>query len=133
MAEAARHSDGVAVVAILLTQDDNHPNPELEKIGEVLSRIQLKGEEAQTAEVVRVEGLLPEDRDYLTYQGSLTSGEFQEGVIWMVLTQPLPVSSACLANMQLLHYGGPASAKVGNNCKEVAELGDRKVCRPANL
>ena len=133
MAEAARHSDGVAVVAILLTQDDNHPNPELEKIGEVLSRIQLKGEEAQTAEVVRVEGLLPEDRDYLTYQGSLTSGEFQEGVTWMVLTEALPVSSACLANMQLLHYGGPASAKVGNNCKEVAELGDRKVCRPANL
>lgn len=133
MAEAARHSGGLAVVAILLTQDDNHPNPELEKIGEVLSRIQVKGEEAQTAEVVRVEGLLPEDRDYLTYEGSLTSGEFQEGVTWVVLTQPLPVSSATLANMQLLHHGGPASARVGNNCREVQELGGRTVSRPAHL
>ena len=28
----------------------------------------MKGEEAQTAEVVDVEGLLPLKRDYLTYQ-----------------------------------------------------------------
>ena len=29
---------------------------------------QVKGEESQTAEVVNVEDLLPQDRDYLTYQ-----------------------------------------------------------------
>ena len=29
---------------------------------------QVKGEESQTAEVVNVEALLPQDRDYLTYQ-----------------------------------------------------------------
>ena len=28
----------------------------------------MKGEESQTAEVVNVEALLPQDRDYLTYQ-----------------------------------------------------------------
>ena len=28
----------------------------------------MKGEEAQTAEVVDVKGLLPQKRDYLTYQ-----------------------------------------------------------------
>ena len=73
---------------------------------------QVKGEETQTAEVVNVEGLLPKDRDYLTYQvatiililinititqGSLTTPGFTEGVTWLVLTNPISVSSATLA------------------------------------
>ena len=73
---------------------------------------QVKGEETQTAEVVNVEGLLPQDRDYLTYQvatiililinititqGSLTTPGFAEGVNWLVLTNPISVSSATLA------------------------------------
>ena len=72
----------------------------------------MKGEETQTAEVVNVEGLLPPDRDYLTYQvatiililinititqGSLTTPGFAEGVNWLVLTNPISVSSATLA------------------------------------
>ena len=32
---------------------------------------QVKGEESQTAEVVNVEALLPQDRDYLTYQANI--------------------------------------------------------------
>ena len=73
------------MVAVFLTINDELPNTELEKIGEVLPRIevlyiwglqlllkpighQVKGEESQTAEVVNVEALLPQDRDYLTYQ-----------------------------------------------------------------
>ena len=70
---------------------------------------QVKGEETQTAEVVNVEGLLPKDRDYLTYQvatiililinititqGSLTT---PERVNWLLLTNPISVSSATLA------------------------------------
>ena len=73
---------------------------------------QVKGEETQTAEVVNVEGLLPQDRDYLTYQvatiililinitntqGSLTTPGFAEGVTWLVLINPISVSSATLA------------------------------------
>ena len=73
---------------------------------------QVKGEETQTAEVVNVEGLLPKDRDYLTYQvatiililinititqGSLTTPGFAEGVNWLVLINPISVSSATLA------------------------------------
>ena len=78
--------EGITVVAIFLTIDDENANTELEKIGEVLPRIEVyvvakplelqhlfsghkvKGEEAQTAEVVDVKGLLPQKRDYLTYQ-----------------------------------------------------------------
>ena len=85
----------MAAVAILLREDEESPNLEVEKIGEVLDKIQLKGESAQTAEVVEVEGLLPEDRDYLTYQGSLTCPGFQEGVVWCVLTQVTVTVRGC--------------------------------------
>ena len=37
--EASRHAEGVAVVAVFLTINDELPNTELEKIGEVLPRI----------------------------------------------------------------------------------------------
>ena len=128
--EAKLHSEGVAVVAVLITEDQETANSELEKIGEVLPRIQLKGEEAQTAEVVRVEGLLPQDRDYLTYQGSLTTPGFEEGVVWAVLLQPIAVSPAALARMRQLRYGGEDSTRVGANCREQQSMGERTVYRP---
>ena len=78
---------------------------------------QVKGEESQTAEVVNVEALLPQDRDYLTYQvdiftwiyplttmniqGSFTTHGFAEGVTWLVLTNPISVSSATLSRCKL--------------------------------
>ena len=75
---------------------------------------QVKGEESQTAEVVNVEALLPQDRDYLTYQvdiftwtsdnhlqGSFTTHGFAEGVTWLVLANPISVSSATRSRFNL--------------------------------
>ena len=39
--EASRHAEGVAVVAVFLTVNDELANTELEKIGEVLPRIEV--------------------------------------------------------------------------------------------
>ena len=39
--EASRHAEGVAVVAVFLTINDDLANTELEKIGEVLPRIEV--------------------------------------------------------------------------------------------
>ena len=39
--EASRHLEGVTVVAIFLTIDNESANTELEKIGEVLPRIEV--------------------------------------------------------------------------------------------
>jgi len=128
--EASRHAEGVAVVAVFLTVNDELANTELEKIGEVLPRIEVKGEESQTAEVLNVEALLPQDRDYLTYQGSLTTHGFAEGVTWLVLTNPISVSSATLARMQQLRYNGPSSPRMANNCRSTANLGSRSVWKP---
>jgi carbonic anhydrase len=37
--------------------------------------------------------LLPEDRRYYTYMGSLTTPPCSEGVLWMVMKQPVQLSS----------------------------------------
>ena len=39
--EASRHAEGVAVVAVFLTINEELANTELEKIGEVLPRIEV--------------------------------------------------------------------------------------------
>ena len=125
LGEAAGHAGGIAVVAVMLREDNESPNSEVEKIAEVLPSIELKGEQTQTAEVVRVEELLPEDRDYLTYHGSLTSPAgpgLEEGVLWAVLTSPVGVSSRALARMTQLRHGGPGSARMvaNNRCEPPA-------------
>ena len=39
--EASRHLEGITVMAIFLVIDDDNANVELEKIGEVLPRIEV--------------------------------------------------------------------------------------------
>lgn len=43
---------------------------------------------------ISVKGLLPENKDYYRFNGSLTTPPCTEGVLWMVLKQPMTVSSA---------------------------------------
>ena len=38
--------------------------------------------------------LLPEDRGYYTYMGSLSTPPCTEGVLWVVMRQPLNLSAA---------------------------------------
>ncbi len=41
--------------------------------------------------------LLPENRNYYTYMGSLTTPPCSEGVLWMVMKHPMPVSPEQIA------------------------------------
>ena len=70
---------------------------------------------------------------YLTLylpQGSLTTPDYSECVVWIVLTQPVGVSPQCLARMRELRYGGQGTPRMGTNARTVVSLGDRKVYRP---
>lgn len=44
-------------------------------------------------------GLLPADRDYMRYSGSLTTPPCSEGVRWLVMKRPMTASSAQIAAM----------------------------------
>ena len=79
----------LAVVAVLLDRGSAHP-----LVQTVWNSLPLeKGDEALGASSLDMSHLLPPDRRYYTYMGSLTTPPCSEGVLWMVMQQPVPVSN----------------------------------------
>jgi carbonic anhydrase len=79
----------LAVVAVLLEKGGEHP-----LIQTLWNNMPLERDmEVSPAEPIDVMQLLPENRAYWTYMGSLTTPPCTEGVLWMVMKQPLQVSA----------------------------------------
>ena len=83
----------LAVVAVLLDRGNAQPlvqaiwnNLPLEKGDEVIARLPLDLNE-----------LLPTERSYYTYMGSLTTPPCSEGVLWMVMKTPVQISAEQIA------------------------------------
>jgi carbonic anhydrase len=78
----------LAVVAVLLDRGSAQPI-----VQAVWNNLPLeKGEEQAARVAIDPNHLLPQDRRYYTYMGSLTTPPCSEGVLWMVMQQPVPVS-----------------------------------------
>ncbi|KAH0515349.1 Carbonic anhydrase 13 [Microtus ochrogaster] len=88
--EAAHESDGLAVLGIFL-QIGEH-NPQLQKITDILDSIKEKGKQTRFTNFDPL-SLLPPSWDYWTYPGSLTVPPLLESVTWIVLKQPINISS----------------------------------------
>ena len=79
----------LAVVAVLLDRGSAQP-----LVQAVWNSLPLEKGEAQASPVpIDLNHLLPEDRRYYTYMGSLTTPPCSEGVLWMVMKQPVQLSS----------------------------------------
>ena len=80
----------LAVVAVLLEQGSAHA-----VVQSVWNNLPLeKGEEQAARATMNVADLLPADRSYFTYMGSLTTPPCSEGVLWVVMKTPMPISAA---------------------------------------
>jgi len=78
----------LAMVAVLLDRGVAQP-----VIQAVWNALPLEKNEAQAAPgTIDLNKLLPEDRRYYTYMGSLTTPPCSEGVLWMVMKTPVPMS-----------------------------------------
>jgi carbonic anhydrase len=78
----------LAVVAVLVEQGRNHP-----VVQAVWNSLPLeRNDELASPVPVDLNQLLPDDRRYYTYMGSLTTPPCSEGVLWMVIKQPTPLS-----------------------------------------
>ena len=78
----------LAVVAVLLDRGSAHG-----AVQQVWNNLPLeKGEENAAQAPLDLNQLLPQDRRYYTYMGSLTTPPCSEGVLWLVLQQPVPIS-----------------------------------------
>ncbi|KAM6142772.1 carbonic anhydrase 13-like isoform 1-T1 [Phoenicopterus ruber ruber] len=97
--EAARQSDGLAVMAVFLKIGEC--NLQLKKITDRLDTIRIKGKRALFTNF-DPSCLLPKSLDYWTYFGSLTVPPLLESVIWIVLREPISVCSEQLAKFRSL-------------------------------
>lgn len=83
----------LAVVAVLLDRGSAQAI-----VQSVWNNLPLeKGDEVHAGTRIDLSQLLPEDKRYYTYMGSLTTPPCSEGVLWMVMKQPVPVSAEQVA------------------------------------
>jgi carbonic anhydrase len=105
----------LAVVAVLLERGTEHPfiqalwnNLPLEKNMPV----------APPEAVIDLNTLLPATRNYFTYMGSLTTPPCSEGVLWLVMKQPVQVSQDQVNIFSRLYK---------NNARPIQRLGGRLI------
>ena len=85
------HADrdgNLAVVAVMFETGKN--NRALAKLWELMP--EQAGDKHNLANLISVEGVMPAQRDYYRFNGSLTTPPCSEGVVWLVLKQPVEVS-----------------------------------------
>lgn len=90
----------LAVVAILLEKGSEHP-----LIQTIWNHLPLEKNEHVTPPEAQIDvaQLLPVDRSYYTYMGSLTTPPCTEGVLWLVMKRPQQLSPEQLAIFSRLY------------------------------
>lgn len=78
----------LAVVAVLLDRGSAHP-----LVQSVWNHLPLdKNDEVAASPLLDLSHLLPADRRYYAFMGSLTTPPCTEGVLWLVMQQPVPIA-----------------------------------------
>ena len=112
-----KDSDGkLAVVAVLLERGKAQ-----NMIQTVWNNLPLEKNDTVTPSIVlNVADVLPARRDYFTYMGSLTTPPCSEGVLWMVMKEPVQASPAQMALFSRLYplNARPIQANAGRVVKE---------------
>jgi carbonic anhydrase len=86
-----KSADGkVAILDVLLNEDVGNPNATLSTLWAHMPT--TSGAQQKITDMVNPAGLLPADRSYWTYQGSLSHPPCTEGVQWFVFEQELGIS-----------------------------------------
>ncbi|MEO6354362.1 MAG: carbonic anhydrase family protein [Oxalobacteraceae bacterium] len=112
-----KDADGkLAVVAVLL--DGGNPNDLVQTIWNNLPL--EKNDPVIPTSLIDMNQLLPAGREYYTYMGSLTTPPCSEGVLWMVMKQPMQLSADQIAIFSRLYpmNARPIQAGSGRLIKE---------------
>jgi carbonic anhydrase len=101
-----RDPEGRLAMLVLLLQRGEQDQPVLQRFW---NHLPLEKHQTETVPTpVDLAQLLPAERGYFSFMGSLTTPPCSEGVLWLVMRQPLSVSSQQLAVMHKLY---PANAR----------------------
>jgi carbonic anhydrase len=98
-----KSADGkLAVLAARLSEAQGDPNATLATLWQHLPT--QAGKTEKVGDLINPGGLLPGDRGYWTYMGSLTTPPCTEGVRWFVFEQPVSVSRSQLRAFEAMGY-----------------------------
>lgn len=101
----------LAVIAILLEQGSEQP-----LIQSIWNNMPLEVNQEVTPTVaIDLNRLLPDNRTYWTYMGSLTTPPCTEDVLWIVFKQPVPVSEEQVAIFSRLYRNNARPIQPVNN------------------
>ncbi|XP_077023244.1 carbonic anhydrase 2 [Tamandua tetradactyla] len=124
--KAVQQPDGLAVLGIFLKIGSAKQG--LQKILDVLDSIKTKGKSAEFPNFDPRE-LLPERLDYWTYPGSLTTPPLLECVTWIVLKEPISVSSEQMLKFRKLNFNveGESEKAMVDNWRPAQPLKNRQI------
>ncbi|ELK23169.1 Carbonic anhydrase 3 [Myotis davidii] len=97
--EALKQPDGTAVVGIFLKI--GREKGEFQLILDALDKVKTKGKEVPFTNF-DPSCLFPTCRDYWTYHGSFTTPPCEECIVWLLLKEPITVSSDQMAKLRSL-------------------------------
>ncbi|KAK6624940.1 hypothetical protein RUM44_011804 [Polyplax serrata] len=130
-AEAAKFSDGLAVLAIFLKVGEKHN--ELEKVASLLPHVLFRDDSIEFQGSIDPARLFPKAKGYWTYQGSLTTPPCTENVTWIIFKEPIEVSNNQLIlfrNLRCHKKDENLSSSEGlivNNYRPPLPLGNREL------
>jgi carbonic anhydrase len=131
VASAAANPNGLAVLGVLVEVDDAAILPVIDTITGLFSLIPHGGD-VTTVPAFSIDDLLPSNKNYFHYNGSLTTPSCYESVNWFVYESPVKVTSAQITQFRTLlhsnHHGDPDETLV-NNYRPVQPLNGRVVVR----
>ncbi|NWV89286.1 CAH4 anhydrase, partial [Machaerirhynchus nigripectus] len=125
--EAKKTPDGLAVLAFFVKADKENQN--YATLLSELENIKYKGQSAQI-DPLPLSSLLPPEEDlgrYYRYEGSLTTPDCYEGVVWTIFEKPIELSLSQLSQFSALHFDGKNSTPMTENFRPAQPLQGRKV------
>ncbi|XP_069476034.1 carbonic anhydrase 15-like [Ambystoma mexicanum] len=132
IADAKADPNGLAVLGLLfrVTPTDN---ANYNTIVDAMKNVTLEGESVDLASTFRLDSLLPSADKlsrYYRYQGSLTTPDCAEAVIWTVFEEPVNISRSQLnVFVDSVHFTatGEERKKMTNNFRPPQPLRNRKI------
>lgn len=98
--DAVAKENGLAVLGTFIEIGEEHA--ELKKLTDLLSNVKHKGDETAISDGFDPTTLLPENRSYWTYDGSLTTPPCYETVTWIVFKNSIQISADQIAKFREL-------------------------------
>ncbi|GFR33015.1 putative carbonic anhydrase-like protein 2 [Trichonephila clavata] len=127
MSEALPKSQGVVAVTVMF-QLANISSPDLRLLTSQLDKIIHKGQTKNISHI-SLSGILPETRQFMTYEGSTTMPGCHETVTWILLNRPIYITKSEMYLLRRLMQGDEAHPKtiLANNFRPPQPLYNRSV------